>query len=79
MKLIAIHDSEGRIYALTVSPPNSPMGAMEIRVGQLMTELEGSGMKFDLGDPKVQDYLAEMIASHLVKCEPTKARLIRKE
>lgn len=78
MKLIAIHDSEGRIYALTASPPNSPMGAMEIRAGQLVTELEEPEMKFDLSDPKLQDYLAEVIESHQVKFEPAKARLIRK-
>jgi hypothetical protein len=78
MKLIAIHDSEGRIYALSASPPNSPMGGMEIRAGQLITELEEPEMKFDLNDPKIGDYLAEVIESHLVKFEPVKARLIRK-
>jgi hypothetical protein len=70
MRLIAIHDTEGRISTLFTLPPNSPLGEVEIGVGQIRTELETSGMKIDFNDPKLQNHLAEIIENYQVECEP---------
>lgn len=78
MRLIAIHDTEGRISTLLTLPPDAPLGGVEIRADQLKTELEAPEMKFDLSDPQIQDRLAEVIENYQVECGTIKARLIKK-
>jgi len=81
MKLIAIHDTQGRISTLLTLPPNSPFGVVETEAGQFTTELEISEMKFDFNEPKIQNHLAEIVENYLIKCEPqrhTLGRLVRR-
>ena len=77
MKLIAIHDTDGRISTLLTLPPNSPMGGVEIRADQLKTELEAREIEFDLNDPQIHDRLAEVIKNYRVECKTAKARLVK--
>ena len=67
MRLIAIHDIEGRISTLFTQPPDAPPGYVEVQGEQLKTELAGTELNFDLQDLQLPDGLAEFVQKVLVK------------
>ncbi len=78
MKLIAIHDSDGRISTLLAVPPNCPPAGIEIKAHQLKTELDATEMKLDVRDPHIQERLTDLIENHIIECGPGKAKLVKK-
>jgi hypothetical protein len=78
IRLIAIHDTTGRIFTLLASPLDSPLGGVEVGADKIQTELEVPEMNIDLSDPQIQNRLAEVIENYQVECGTAKARLIKK-
>jgi hypothetical protein len=78
LRLFAVHDAEGRIRTLLASPQDAPLGRVGIGADEMQTELEVPEMTLDLGDPRIQDRLAELIENYQVECGTAKARFVRK-
>ncbi len=81
MKLIAIHDTVGKISALLTLPPDSPLGHVEMAAGQLKTVLELPDVTLHLNDHKMQNHLAEIMQSHVVEFDHrygTSGKLVRR-
>jgi hypothetical protein len=78
MRFTAIHDSQGNISALVVPPPNSPPPQLETRPGQRMTEVEAPEVTIDLGSPRLNEELSDLIQNHRVESQSVEGRLTRK-
>jgi hypothetical protein len=67
VRLIAVHDDDGKISMLLTSPSNSPFGEHEIAPGLIKTELETSAVGFEPGESTTVDRLKEIIDSYRVE------------
>jgi hypothetical protein len=67
VRLIAIHDEEGRISMLLTSPANAPSGEQESAPGQIKTEVDTSSAGIKHGDSTTVDRLKEIIDSYRVE------------
>ena len=79
MRILAMHDTQGNIHEIAVSPADSPTAAVTVEPGLLVTEVEApefSGL--DLRDPETQQQLAEVLEQFRVEAK-AEARLVRKE
>lgn len=78
MRLTAIHDSQGNIAALVVSPPDSPPAQLQTQPGQRMTEVEAPEVTFDLAGPRLNEDLSDLMQNHQVELQTEQGKLKRK-
>jgi hypothetical protein len=83
MWLAALHDSQGNIAALIVSPPDSLPVHLEMQPGQLpgqrMTEVEvPPEVTLDLGGPRRNEDLSDLMQNFRVEMTGDQGRLTRK-
>jgi hypothetical protein len=67
VRLIAVHDNDGKISMLMTSPANAPLGEQEIKPGQIKTEVDTSAVFYEPGEPATVDRLKTMIDSDRVE------------
>jgi hypothetical protein len=80
MRLTAVHDGQGNIAVLVVSPPDSPPPAqLDTQPGQRMTEVEApSEVTLDLDSPRLREDLDNLRQSFRVEIPSDEGRLTRK-
>jgi hypothetical protein len=67
MRLIAIHDADGRIFTLVTSPPDSPPCAPAFVPGQIATEIDPGGVDISADAGKLPDRLREIAEQYRVE------------
>ena len=78
MRFTAIHDSQGNVAALVVSPPDSPPAQLQTQPGQSMTEVEAPEVTIDLAGPRLNEDLSDLMQNHQVEVQTEKGALKRK-
>ena len=77
VRLLALHDADGRIASLAVSPMDGPLSRP--RDGQARTEVDVSGLNLPAGGSEIGERLLEMVQHYRVEQDSSpnaKARLI---
>jgi hypothetical protein len=78
---LVIHEADGRIVSLTVSPPDAPLAMSAARGGQMLTEVDPSGLNLQLRDAAMAERLLEIVQHYYVERDVRPgagARLIRR-
>ena len=65
IRLLALHDSKGRIHGLVAAPADTPLGTMSAD-GLSVSEVEAPDRELDLLDPATAERLAELMTRHRV-------------
>ena len=78
MRFTAIHDDQGNIAALVVSPPDSPPAQLQTQPGQRMTEVEAPEVTLDLTGPRLNEDLSDLMQTHQVEVQTEQGTLKRK-
>ena len=79
MRLTVVHDSQGNIEVLVVSPPDSEPVQIPTQPGQRMTEIEAPpDVTLDLDSPRLNEEVWDVIEHHRVEIPSDKGRLTRK-
>jgi hypothetical protein len=79
MRILAMHDAEGNVQRIEVSPEDAPPGGVTPDPGLLLTEVEAPDIsRLDLSDPASHQQIAEMLEHYRVEAEGGGARLVRK-
>jgi hypothetical protein len=78
MRFTAIHDSQGNISALVVSAPDSPPPQLETNPGQRIKEVEAPEVALDLGGPRINEDLSDLMQTSRVEIQRDKGKLTRK-
>jgi hypothetical protein len=79
MRLTVVHDSQGNIEVLVVSPPDSAPVQIQTQPGQRMTEIEAPpDVTLDLDSPRLKEEVDDLIENHRVEIPSDKGRLTRK-
>ena len=78
MRFTAIHDSQGTIAALVVSAPDSPPPQLETKPGQRITEVEAPEATLDLGGPRINEDLSDLMQTHKVEVQSEPGTLKKK-
>lgn len=76
MKIRAIHDAQGNITKIAVSPPNAPSGVPSVPAGHSVTEVD-TDIGIDLKDPTSFNRLVEVLKNFRVEVK-TEAKLVKK-
>jgi hypothetical protein len=76
MKILAIHDTQGNIARIVVSPPNAPRGVPSAPAGHSITEVD-MDINIDLKDPTSFNRLTELLKNFQVELK-TAAKLVKK-
>jgi hypothetical protein len=82
MKLIAVHNKEGKIFTLHTVPFNSPMAEIKTTEGRHKTELEISEMQLDFSHPDIHHHLNKIMEEYVVEHHPShgsSGRLVRRQ
>ena len=79
MRVMAIHDAEGRISTLYTSPPNAPSGRIEMASGQIVTEVDSSSLEFAVGDPQAMDRLRHIIDHCRIERRPDATGILTRD
>ena len=78
MKILAMHDVQGNIRSIAVSPADSPPAQLRAELGLLVTEVEAPEIsEIDLHDPESFRRLDEVLKQFRVA--KTEVRLMRKD
>jgi cytochrome c1 len=78
MRFTAIHDSQGTIAALVVSPPGAPPAQLQTQPGQRMTEVEAPEVTVDLAGLRLNEDLSDLMQTHRVESQTEQGKLTRK-
>ena len=79
MRFTVVHDSQGNIEVLVVSPPDSEPIQIQTEPGQRMTEIEAPpDVTLDLDSPRLKEEVDDLIENHRVEIPSDKGRLTRK-
>lgn len=77
VRVLAVHDADGRIASLTVSPTNGPLSRR--RDGQSLTEVDASSLNLPAGEREMGERLLDIVQHYRVERDSSpdaKARLI---
>jgi hypothetical protein len=81
MRILAVHDAEGNIHQIVVSPPDAPPATVTTEPGLLISEIEApevmSGL--DLSDPERSSQQLSEVLQHFQVEVGAKAKLVRKK
>ena len=81
MRILAVHDAEGNIHQIVVSPPDAPPATVTTEPGLLISEIEApevmSGL--DLSDPERSSQQLSEILQHFQVEVGAKAKLVGKK
>jgi hypothetical protein len=78
MRIFAVHDVEGNIHQIVVSPPDAPVATITTELGLMITEIEvPDGV--DLVDPERSGQQLSEVLQHFQVEVGAKAKLIRKK
>lgn len=79
MQLTVVHDSQGNIEVLVVSPPDSTPVQIQAHPGQRVTEIEmPPDVALDLDSPQLKEEVDDLIEHHRVEFPSEKGTLTRK-
>ncbi len=78
MRFTTIHDDQGNIAALVVSPPDAPPAQLQTQPGQRMTEVEAPEVTVDLTGPRLNEDLSDLMQNHQVEVQTEQGALKRK-
>lgn len=78
MHLTLIHDIQGNIASIVVSPPDSPVAYLETQPGQQMTEIEMPDLTLDQDNDYIRERLWDLKENHIVVIENHEGRLAKK-
>ena len=78
MRITVVHDSRGNISALVASSPDAPPAQMEIKPGQLMSEVEAPEETLSLDSPQLNERLSDLMQNNRVDVQDVKGRLTAK-
>ena len=81
VRLLAVHDADGRIVSLTVSPPDAPMAKSAARSGQMLTEVDPSDLNLQPRDAAMAERLLDIVQHYSVERDirpGAGARLLRR-
>jgi hypothetical protein len=76
VKIRAIHDAQGNIARIVVSPPNAPPGVPSAPAGHSITEVD-TDIDIDLKDPASFNHLTDVLKNFQVEVK-TAAKLVKK-
>jgi len=78
MRIFAVHDVEGNIHQIVVSPPDAPVATITTELGLMITEIEvPDGV--DLVDPERSGQQLSEVLQHFQVEVGAKAKLTRKK
>ncbi len=78
MRITVVHDSRGNISALVASSPDAPPAQMEMKPGQLMTEVEVPEETLSPDSPQLNERLSDLMQNNRVEVQGVKGRLTAK-
>ncbi len=79
MQVTVVHDSQGTIEVLVVSPPDSTPVQIQAQPGQRMTEIEAPpDATLDLDSPQLKEEVDDLIEHYRVEIPSEQGRLTRK-
>jgi hypothetical protein len=78
MRITVVHDSRGNIVALVASSPDAPPAQMEMKPGQLMTEVEVPEETLSPDSPQLNERLSDLMQNNRVEVQGVKGRLTAK-
>jgi hypothetical protein len=78
MRITVVHDSRGNIAALVASSPDAPPAQMEMKPGQLMTEVEVPEETLSPDSPQLNERLSDLMQNNRVDVQGVKGRLTAK-
>ncbi len=78
MKLLVVHDRQGKIRSVSVPAAQQPgfEGRLGLKPGpdEIVSEVDGSDIQGD----KIHEYVREIVADYWIVDHPTKPRLVKK-
>jgi hypothetical protein len=74
VKLLALHDSEGKILTLLAQPSDAPLWSRQLEPGQEISEVEAPATEVELTDPKFVRYMKDLVENYAVSIEPVARR-----
>lgn len=79
VKLLALHDLEGKILTLLAQPSDAPLWSRQLEPGQEISEVEAPSTEVELTDPKFVRYMKDLVENYAVSMEPVaRRRLVAK-
>ena len=78
MRITVVHDSRGNISALVASSPDAPPAQIEMKPGQLMTEVEAPEETLSPDSPQLNERLSDLMQNNRVDVQGVKGRLTAK-
>jgi hypothetical protein len=78
MRITVVHDSRGNISALVASSPDAPPAQLEMKPGQLMTEVEAPEETLSPDSPQLNERLSDLMQNNRVEVQGVKGRLTAK-
>jgi hypothetical protein len=79
IKLLALHDSEGKILTLVAQPSGAPLWSRQLEAGQQISEVEAPSTEIELTDRKFLTYMDDLVQNYTVRIETgTIKRLVLK-